>query len=143
MANRPAKKRTWKSRLKQSWNRFENEQTGRRFQSYYNKEHRGKGVKPKALLQIGIGLLLMIAGGIMLVIPGPGIPVLAAGAVLIARHVKPAAKALDWLDVHIRRAIKACLREWKQASVAVRGLLVAGVLAGVAFVASGAASIVF
>ena len=116
--------------MKQSWNRFQAIPTGRRFITSYNKQHKTGGVQPKAVLQIGVGLLLMIAGGVMLVIPGPGIPVLIGGAVLIARHVKPAARALDWLDVRIRRLLKAMKREWKQSSPACRGCMIAGVAAG-------------
>lgn len=116
--------------MKQSWNRFQSVPTGRRFIHYYNQQHRTRAVTPKAVLKIGLGLLLMAAGAIMLVIPGPGIPVLIAGAVLIAREVKPAARVLDWLDVHIRRALKAMKREWKQSSTVLRGCMIAGVLAG-------------
>ena len=136
-----AKKRTWKSRIKQSWNAFQAEKTGRRFQSRYNQEHRTGGVKLKAVVQIGMGVLLLIAGGIMLVIPGPGIPVIAFGAVLIARHVNPAAKALDWIDVHLRRAYRAVKREWKEAPTVLRSLMIAGAVAAVGFAGYGAANV--
>jgi hypothetical protein len=138
MAKPRTRKRTWRSRLKQSWNEFQSRPAGRRFQSYYNSRHRGHGFNGKTLLQLGAGLLLLIAGGILLVIPGPGIPVVVAGAVLIARHVKPAAKLLDWVDVHVRRAWRACVREWKEASVLLKSLMATGAGMAAATVAYGA-----
>jgi hypothetical protein len=137
MAKRHAKV-TWRSRIKRSWSEFQALPPGRRFQSYYRKAHGAGGLRAKNLLQIGLGLLLLIVGGIMLVIPGPGIPVVVAGAVLVARHVKPAAKSLDWIDVHARRVIRAGLREWREATVLLRSLMVAGGVAAAGAVAYGA-----
>ena len=52
------------------------------------------------LLRIGrmtVGFLVLLAGAAMMVLPGPGVVVMAAGLVILSRDVKWADKALRYL----------------------------------------------
>ena len=53
------------------------------------------------------GTLLFALGLVMLVAPGPGILVVVVGGALIAEESLLMARALDWSEVKIRRAISA------------------------------------
>jgi len=48
------------------------------------------------------GLMLIVAGAVMLVTPGPGVPILLLGAMLIAGESRRAALALDRLELAVR-----------------------------------------
>ena len=52
------------------------------------------------LARMALGFLLMLAGLLMMVFPGPGIPVLAAGLVILSRDVAWADRALRFLRRH-------------------------------------------
>jgi hypothetical protein len=59
------------------------------------------------MLTILGGTLLFALGLVMLVAPGPGILVVVVGGALIAEESLLMARALDWSEVKIRRAISA------------------------------------
>jgi hypothetical protein len=59
------------------------------------------------MLTILGGTALIAVGLVMLVAPGPGILVVAIGGALLAEESLLAARALDWLEVKIRRTISA------------------------------------
>ena len=82
-------------------------------------------------MSVVVGLALVVGGAILLVIPGPGLLVIAFGGALIAQEFRWAAVALDKAEVFLRKAAHLGVRFWKSASVAVRALVVsvAGVLA--------------
>jgi uncharacterized protein (TIGR02611 family) len=85
-----------------------------------------------------IGTLLAIVGVVLLPLPGPGMLVVAAGLVLVARESATAARMLDFADKHIHRFIQFLRRKWGQWSTAKRVLCVGAavvLLAGVAVAA--------
>ena len=51
---------------------------------------------------LAAGVLLMIAGVIALPLPGPGLAIMALGALLIAEESRAAARAFDWLELKLR-----------------------------------------
>jgi hypothetical protein len=53
-------------------------------------------------LVIAAGALAVLAGLALLPLPGPGMIVIALGAVLIAEESRGAARGLDWLEVKVR-----------------------------------------
>ena len=59
------------------------------------------------MLTILAGTLLFALGLVMLVAPGPGILVVMVGGALLAEESLFMARALDWSEVKIRRAISA------------------------------------
>jgi hypothetical protein len=60
------------------------------------------------------GLAMFIVGLVLLVIPGPGIPIVVAGAGLVAREWGAAAVALDAVETWIRRLWAWMARQWKR-----------------------------
>jgi hypothetical protein len=79
--------------------------------------------------------VLLAAGLVLCVIPGPGLPLVIIGAGLLADVSRPVARALDGLEVRIRKLIARGRRWWNHASRTARNaVIVLGV-----FVASGAA----
>ena len=52
---------------------------------------------------LAAGVLVVIAGVIALPLPGPGLAIMALGAVLVAEESLAAARALDWLELKLRR----------------------------------------
>jgi hypothetical protein len=87
---------------------------------------------------VALGLALIVGGAILLVIPGPGLLVIAFGGALIAREFRWAAVALDWTEVELRKVARWARKFWKSASIAVKGLVVLGAAcaaAGAAYLA--------
>lgn len=88
---------------KRQWQHFKNTPSGRRFQTRYRiRRSQTGGVIRKVLLTAAGGLLILI-GIALLVLPGPGLLVMAIGAAFIAEESLLAARALDRLDVFLTR----------------------------------------
>lgn len=105
-----------------------------RFRAKYEaRRHSKRNPFVRALSVVG-GFALLIAGAVLMVIPGPGIPVALVGAGLLAREFRWAAVALDVVVDYGSKVINWGKRHWSKASVPLRVVVV--VL--VAFVASAA-----
>ena len=117
---------------KREWKAFEKAPAGKRFVRRYESRKRETGSRWKRVATIALGLGLIVAGAIMLVIPGPGILVVAFGGALFAQEFRWAAVALDWAEVRLRKVAQFAERFWKSASLALRAAVVLGaaVLAG-------------
>ena len=93
--------------VKRSWKAFARARPGRRFSAYYERQRRKRhSALVKALWWVA-GVVLVLAGAFLLVFPGPGLPVVAAGGALIASRSRPAARVMDWLELKLRR-----VRSW-------------------------------
>jgi hypothetical protein len=85
------------------------------------------------------GLVIVAVGVIALPAPGPGMLIIALGGVLLARESRAVARALDWLEVRIRRVGALAVAVWRRSSPvgkameALAGLGLAGVGALVAY----------
>src|SRR5262245_6187595 len=87
----------------QSWDRFVHTTPGRRFQERYRRKSatdRGRLLRCAVILA---GVALAAAGIVFLVVPGPGIPILAAGLALIAQESAVVARLLDRTEIRLRR----------------------------------------
>ena len=104
---------------KKEWRAFEKAPPGERFLRRYQARRRG-GRAWERVVAVVVGLVLVVGGAILLVIPGPGLLVIAFGGALIAQEFRWAAVALDWTEVRLRKAARLGARFWKSASVAVR-----------------------
>ena len=101
-------------RIKRNWASLKRGRPGSRFQEQHDKQRKsGKGGAGRAL-RIVVGALLVPAGLFFLPAPGPGMIILALGAVLIAREFRFAAKALDRLEVIGRRIFGRARHLWKK-----------------------------
>lgn len=77
------------------------------------------------LLRLIGGSLLVIAGLILMVIPGPGIPVVALGFGLLSHDWPWAKRARDWSERRAKQGAGWLKRRWRQASVPLRVAVVA------------------
>jgi hypothetical protein len=88
--------------LSKTWQELKRGEPGRRFQSRY--ERRASSGGARKWLLIAAGALLMLLGLVFLPLPGPGLLIIAAGALLVAEESLSAARALDWVERKARRA---------------------------------------
>ena len=87
--------------LKQNFLEFNASPPGERFQALHRRRaERGTARKP---LMIATGIGLMVMGLAMLVLPGPGLVVLAVGLALIVQESLVLARGLDWLEQKVRK----------------------------------------
>ncbi len=96
--------------LKRYWTQFKRSRPGRRFQDHYDRK---KGSRGGALWRCGAicgGALLCLVGLFFLAVPGPGIPILALGAVLIAQQSQGTARLLDRAELSVRRLVRSRAR---------------------------------
>lgn len=93
--------------IRRQWHHFTATPHGRRFQTRHRlRRARKYGVLRRFLIS-GLGVLLILAGVVMLVLPGPGILALVIGAALIAEESLLVARFLDRLDVWISERLIA------------------------------------
>ena len=90
-------------RLKKGWRELKQGEPGRRFRDRYERrrrERRHGGARKWSLIVAGV--LLMIAGIVLLPLPGPGMVVIALGALLMAEESRLMAGGLDALECRAR-----------------------------------------
>ncbi len=108
--------------LTKSWRVFENAAPGERFQRLYRA--RKDGISRVVVAVAGI---LLLAGGVVLLfIPGPGIPLIAFGAALLAQQSLWLAKLLDRLEPVLSRLARKGKSSWKKAATPVKAAIVSG-----------------
>lgn len=105
--------------LKRGWADFKKGRPGHRFQDRYQRKRQGRHKQSPflRLLQPIAAVVLIAAGIILCVIPGPGLPLIIVGLGLLAERWLGLARALDWAEVRVRRFLKSLLRWWKAASI--------------------------
>lgn len=84
--------------LSEQWKHFTGVPSGRRFITRYRARRGQQGSLLRKSLIVSAGLLLMLAGVAMLVLPGPGLVAIVVGAVFIAEESRIAAHILDRID---------------------------------------------
>lgn len=92
--------------LKRHWTQFKRSRPGRRFQDHYDRKSGSRG---GALWRCGViagGALLCLVGLFFMAVPGPGIPILALGAVLIAQQSEGTARLLDRSELALRKMLR-------------------------------------
>jgi hypothetical protein len=105
------------SELKRSWGELKKGQPGHRFQERAkrnrNKRSSQSGIARWAKLTAGI--LLLLIGVVLCLIPGPGLPLILVGAALLAERSLTIARGLDWAELKIRKIIRWAKGWWRQA----------------------------
>ena len=101
-------------RLKESWADLKRGRPGSRFEDQYDEHQQEKRSPLGKALRIIIGLMLFPVGVFFLAVPGPGLLVIAVGAVLIAREFRFAARFLDAFEVRTRKTIDWARRRWQK-----------------------------
>jgi Ni/Co efflux regulator RcnB len=103
-------------RLKQDWREFKAYKPGGRFQERYRRHH-ASNAKASPLQRIGSWALVLVFTGIGIVlvfIPGPAVVFFCLAAGIVATQSAAAARALDSLEMALRRALKAASRLWRR-----------------------------
>jgi hypothetical protein len=91
--------------LKNNWRELADGTPGKRFQNRYEQKQRGGRSGGRTLKWVAAALLIA-AGVVLLVIPGPGTVLIALGAALLAEESASVARALDWTEMRIRRLFR-------------------------------------
>ncbi len=112
--------------IKQHWQEFKEGRPGHRFQDRYerNKEAREERSWFTRFIKPFAGVVLVVAGVVFCLIPGPGLPLLLVGAGLLADVSLPVAKGMDWLDVRIRKAFSRLKQWWHDSSGAAKSAVI-------------------
>jgi hypothetical protein len=90
------------SRMQKAWQEIKRGKPGHRFQNRY-ESHRSPGhggVRKWSL--IALGVVLILGGTVFLPLPGPGMLIIAAGALMMAEESHAMARALDWMELRVR-----------------------------------------
>ena len=127
------------SSLKKEWRELWKGRPGHRFQDRY-KRYQRKSVDdqpwPRRFLQPAAAILLLLAGVILCFIPGPGLPLVLAGAALLANRSRTVARAMDWTESKLWKVVLPALAWWRHASIPARNavmVLGAVVIAGAGY----------
>jgi uncharacterized protein (TIGR02611 family) len=111
--------------LKKTWHHFRDAEPGKRFLLHYRRHQRGSRSKFATIGYLVLGVVLVAAGVLGLIVPGPGLLGIALGFAVLAQESEKASKALDRLELWIRKQVAAFKRWWKQASLPSRILVTA------------------
>ena len=116
--------------LHKRWQELAREPPGQRFQNRFRqRDQNGRG----RALRLGAAVVLLAIGVVLLVVPGPGIIFLAAGAALLAEESEVAARLIDRAELSVRKLAATVVKLWKRGGLSRMGLLlIAVVLLGIA-----------
>jgi len=100
--------------LKREWSQLKRGKPGSRFQDQFDRSQREKKSNVGRVFRVVAGFVLLPVGLFFLAVPGPGLVIIALGAVLIAREFGFAARLLDAIEVRGRRIITWASHRWKR-----------------------------
>jgi hypothetical protein len=102
-------------KLRHEWSQLKRGKPGSRFQGQFDRNQREKKKSNIGrVFRVVAGVVLLPVGLFFLAVPGPGLVIIALGAVLIAREFGFAARFLDAIEVRGRKIITWTLRRWKR-----------------------------
>src|SRR5688572_21491679 len=121
--------------LKQQWCDLKKGRPGHRFQDRYERNKRGRADESalRRWIQPVAGVVLFVVGIFFCIFPGPGLPLLLVGSMLLSERSRVMARALDYSELKVRSIVRLAKESWREASLIVRnavlvfvGLVVAG-----------------
>lgn len=89
--------------LKARWRAFVAVPRGERFQAHHRRSHKAGASRWVRIVAVTAALVLIALGIVMLVLPGPGLLVMLAGAVLLAEESVFVARVMDRIDLAAMR----------------------------------------
>jgi hypothetical protein len=104
------------NRIARDWEELTSARPGYRFQSFYDRRQsrRMGSWSPSRVAVLLSGLLMVLVGPLVGVIPGPGgIAVFGLGLALLATEFRPVARLLDRLEMKARRGWTRTARNWR------------------------------
>ncbi|HEU0035474.1 MAG TPA: PGPGW domain-containing protein [Kofleriaceae bacterium] len=113
------------------WRAFRDDEPGQRFCNHFQRM-RQQGSRAGRIVRISLGLVLMTAGVVMLVAPGPGLLGILFGLGLLGGESEKIASTMDRVEPSAREHGDAYKQWWKQQTRVVQvflGLAVVAVLA--------------
>lgn len=131
--------------LKREWRELKKGRPGRRFRERCERSRRSR-VDKSAVLRFVVpvvGVLILAAGLVFCVIPGPGLPLVALGGALLAQHSMTVAIALDWVEVKLRYLLSRAIEWWHEASLAARNVVIALAVLMISAAGYGAYHVIF
>src|SRR5687768_13988243 len=132
------------SGLKRQWGELRKGRPGHRFQERYERNREAhSGKSPQQLFQFMLGSILIGAGLVFCLIPGPGLPLILLGAALVAERSLIMARALDWSEINLRKLIRRGVIWWRHASKAARHAVIFFAIFAIASAGYGAYHVVF
>ena len=98
---------------------------GRRFWDAYHQEDRCGGSVVRSVGAAVVGVLCVVAGLLMLVIPGPGVATLLLGLWILSSNFLSVARLLDKFELWLKRSRLArnIRRSWSRSSQLTRALV--------------------
>jgi uncharacterized protein (TIGR02611 family) len=124
--------------LKQQWREFKKGRPGKRFQERYERNRGQRKSIFTRVLQPVLGTVLFLVGVFFVIMPGPGIPFLFIGAGLLGNESRSIARALDWVEVRLRKIVDWAKAWWKHAALATKRALMVIAAFGTSLAAYGA-----
>lgn len=89
--------------MKKGWQELKRGRPGHRFQDRYaRRRESARGIAGKCAY-VCAGVLILLLGIVFLPLPGPGMVIVALGALVMAEGSRTAAKTLDALELRARR----------------------------------------
>ena len=99
--------------LKKNWGELSKSPPGRRFQNRHRRQA-GRGTGWARSLKLAAAIALLVAGAVLLLIPGPGSVLILIGAALLAEESMIVARFMDRAEMRIRKWIDAARNLWEQ-----------------------------
>lgn len=90
--------------VKSYWEDFKAGAPGERFEAFYERRREERSGAWKGVVYVVLGLGLVAVGAVLLVMPGPGLLVVALGLAIIAGESRIMARGLDVTEVKMRAA---------------------------------------
>lgn len=116
-----------RSELKRQWKQFSAEPMGVRFLRHHDRQRGSSALR--VVMTFGVGVLLVLAGLALGLVPGPGGFVTAMlGLVLLASSSRFVARALDRLEPKVRMWLSRARTVWPFGDTSARVTLVLALL---------------
>lgn len=125
--------------LKKHFRAIKRGHPGHRFQDHYEHQQHARNGRVSAgrIWMLALGVLAILVGIVLCVIPGPGLPFIFIGGGLLAAESKVVARAMDWLEVHVRAVWRWGKRHWDRlplwGKIVVGGIALAASVGGTWF----------
>jgi hypothetical protein len=131
--------------LKRQWCQLKNGRPGRRFQDRCERSRKARAGKSSAWQWLTplAGLILVAAGIVFCLIPGPGLPLIVIGAALLAERSRTLSRLLDWLEIKLRNLMAWWRSWWRRASPLAKNAVVFFGVGGILAAGYGAYQVVF
>jgi hypothetical protein len=114
------------SDLRAHWRDLKRGRPGHRFQDRYERARKTTRQSGRAR-RIGLaagGIVCVLIGLVLSVIPGPAIPFFLLGGAMLATESRRIARFMDWSEVRLRKLAAWAKRRWRKFPTVARVLLI-------------------